>query len=246
MIGLDGGQGVSLQEPLLLNHLSGETRVAGVTSSFDVDELFGRTTAWYPTPETLPTLLVRIDNRSSGSSCSGGALAVEEHRLARRSRYAYGPQYLAQESGLGCETDVGRVEAAGGVEPDRGRLGMPDALVAIDADRVAVPQDEELPERRLGSGRVDDHAVARLQFGRHGVALRLEDAHPRRVCVALVEQERFGKAPQGALCGAAYASAMVSAPALALTVISGIETRELRRGGWRRVRGWGARTGRVS
>ena len=114
------------------------------------------------------------------------------------------------------------------------------------ADRVAVPQDEELPERRPGSGRVDDHAVARLQFGRHGVALRLEDAHPRRVCVALVEQERFGKAPQGALCGAAYASAMVSAPALALTVISGIETRELRRGGWRRVRGWGARTGRVS
>ena len=46
--------------------------------------------------------------------------------------------------------------------------------------------------------------------------------------------------------GPAYASAMVSASARALTVISGIATRELRRGGWRRVRGWGARAGRVS
>ena len=41
---------------------------------------------------------------------------------------------------------------------------------------------------------------------------------------------------QGAVCGAAHASAMVSASARAFTAISGIPTRELGRGGWRRVR----------
>ena len=129
----------------------------------------------------------------------GGALTVEEHRLDGRSRCAYGPQHLAQESGLGCETDVGWVEAAGGVEPDRRQLGIPDALVALDDDRVAVLHDEELPERRPVAGHVDDDAVARLQLGRHGVALRLEDADARRVGVALVEEEWFGKPPGCAL-----------------------------------------------
>ena len=48
------------------------------------------------------------------------------------------------------------------VEPDCGRLGIPDARVALDGDRVAVPQDEELPERRRAAECVDYDGITGL------------------------------------------------------------------------------------
>ena len=67
-----------------------------------------------------------------------------------------------------------------------------------------------------------DKPVARLQFGRHGVALSLEDAHACRVGVALVAQKRIGKAPGCALgCGARLGDGV------SVGVISRIATREL-------------------
>ena len=100
-----------------------------------------------PVPGTLP----------------GGAYAAVERVagvIARHAVRMVQREHLAQESGLGCEADGGRVEAAGGVEADRGRLGIPDALVALDDDRVAVPQDEQLSERRPAAG------TCRRQCGR--------------------------------------------------------------------------------